>query len=287
MQEQNPKISVICYFHNQLDQIDATLQTLSAIREVDCELFIINDGSEDTSSEAILQHLERYRPQKTFFLEQEPSQGRGMSLSRVLEHVNHRFLWIPESLVHINENHLAEAARALLSTEAAFAVGTYDDPPARASSWIQLVLNEQLPSDRVFIFDREKIPAEALYFDPHWSSHHASELALRLQNEYDFLSVTPFVAEGDDLEVVEDSVLRESAMALLRSGHLSLTEKKSALRMLVDPGHAKKHSISSEPETPEEATETEEETIKADTPEQEGPDSETPEPLPVPDSESE
>lgn len=233
MQTQQLTLSVICVFRNRKEWIEPTLKALYGIDRLACEFIFIDDGSTDSSTETIRSLIEYYQHDQTFFYEQEVPRGRGNSLNSAIEQSRGHVLWIPEHLHTVDQDLLSEAANELISSDSSVAIGTAEPPPETATDWFYLLQDNRLPFDRNCLFDLRKIREHRKFADPHWTTRHASEWAMRLQSETAPIHVKPF-AQGDETSLkMDERSKKEGILTLLRvsgsssslSGSSSLQEK--------------------------------------------------------------
>ncbi|MBP3192844.1 glycosyltransferase [Natronogracilivirga saccharolytica] len=232
-----PQISVICVFRNRKESITPTVKALFSIKEVPCEFIIIDDASTDGSTEKLRSLMESYQNEQTYFFELDSPRGRGNCLNMALEHIRGRIIWIPESLHTVDQELLAAAAGELRSSESPLAVATEEPLPGSAIDWLQMLKNDRIPFDRNYLFDIEKIPPAQQFADPHWSSRHASEWAMRLHSRHDIISVKPFADGSSDHLAMDDRTRKECVYSLLRDPELSFSSQEKAFRMLRSFGH--------------------------------------------------
>ncbi len=237
MPAQEPIISVVCVFRNKKECIEPTLKRLYSIQNIPCEFIFIDDGSTDGSVDSIRSLVEHFQHSQTYFFEQEASRGRGNSINSALEHARGRFLWIPENVTGIDQEKLSEAVASLRNATAHVAIGMEEHPPENAMDWLLLLQNDRLPYDRDYLFDLRKIRANRIYTDPHWTSRHASEWAIRLLSDAQPLRVKQFTEGDNDLLSMDGRTKKECVFALLRVPELSLSGQEKAFRMLRTFGH--------------------------------------------------
>ncbi|MDG5766869.1 glycosyltransferase [Balneolales bacterium ANBcel1] len=237
MREQDPILSVICIFRNKKERVEPTLKALYALEGIPCEFLFIDDGSTDGTSDAIRSLVEHYQHKQTYFFEHEATRGRGNSLNSAIEVARGRLLWLPESLQTIHRKPLQHAMDLLRGSGAQVAVGSEDPLPENALEWLQLLQNDRLPKDRHYLFDLKRIRPNRTFADPHWTTRHATEWAIRLHPDSDPIRVPSFCIDDDDREPMDDRSRKECVLALLRIPELSLSGQEKAFRMLRTFGH--------------------------------------------------
>ncbi len=232
MHTEKPTLSVICVFRNRKEWVEPTLRTLYSIKRIPCEFIFIDDASTDGTTEVVRSLIEYFQHEQTYFFEQEAVRGRGNSLNAALEQVRGRFLWIPENLHSVDQDWLTETIDALISSKSHAAIAMEDPVPKSPMDWLHLLQNERLPYDRNFLFDLGKMKSLRRFTDPHWSTRHASEWAIRLQADSDPVPAKLF-AKGETRNMdMDDRSKKECALALLRIPELSLSGQEKAFRML-------------------------------------------------------
>jgi hypothetical protein len=232
-----PTLSVICVFRNRREWVEPTLKALYSIKRIPCEFIIIDDASTDDTTEAIRSIIEYYQHDQTYFFEQEAPRGRGNSLSSAMEQVRGRVLWIPENLHSVDQDWLAESIESLTSANAHTAIAMEDPVPKSPMDWLHLLQNERVPYDRNYLFDFGRMRSIRKFTDPHWSTRHATELAIRLMADSDPIPAKPF-AKGETRRMdMDDRSKKECVLAMLRIPELSLSGQEKAFRMLRSFGH--------------------------------------------------
>ena len=232
-----PQISVICVFRNRKESIESTIKALYAINRVPCEFIFIDDASSDGSTEKLQSLIEYYQNDQTFFFELDTPRGRGNCLNMAYEHVRGRIIWIPESVQMVDQDLLAKASEVLKDSEAPLAIATDEPLPGSAIDWLHMLQNDRIPYDRDYLFDLDNIRAGQHYADPHWSSRHASEWAMRLHTKQDIITVKPFAGGINEHLGMDDRTRKECVFALLRDPELSFSGQEKAFRMLRSYGH--------------------------------------------------
>ena len=232
-----PTLSVICVFRNRKEWVEPTLKALYSIKRIPCEFIIIDDASTDGTTEAIRSIIEYYQHDQTYFFEQEAPRGRGNSMNNAMEQVRGRILWIPENLHSIDQDWLAESIDSLTSSNAHTAIAMEDPVPKSPMDWLHLLQNERMPYDRNYLFDLGRMRSIRKFTDPHWSTRHATELAIRLLADSDPIPAKLF-AKGETRRMeMDDRSKKECVLAMLRIPELSLSGQEKAFRMLRSFGH--------------------------------------------------
>ncbi len=230
-------LSVICVFRNRKEWIEPTLNALYSLGRIPCEFIFIDDGSTDGSAEVLRSLIEHYQHERTFYFEQETTRGRGPSLNFAIEQAGGRYIWIPESINRVDEEKLGRAIEKMEASGAPAAIATEEPPPASAMDWLHLLQNDRLPFDRNYLFNQTAMRATRKFTDPHWSTRHATEWAIRLQSDAEPVQVAPFAFGDDQVHKMDDRSKKECIMALLRVPELSLSGQERAFRMLRSYGH--------------------------------------------------
>ena len=232
-----PTLSVISVFRNREEWVEPTLKALYSIQRIPCEFIIIDDASTDGTTEAIRSLIEYYQHDQTYFFEQEAPRGRGNSLNNALEQVRGRILWMPENLHSVDQDWLGESVETLLASSAHAAIAMEDPVPKSPMDWLHLLQNERVPYDRNYLFNLGRMRSIRKFIDPHWSTRHATELAIRLMADSDPIPAKLF-ARGETRRMeMDDRSKKECVLAMLRIPELSLSGQEKAFRMLRSFGH--------------------------------------------------
>ncbi len=217
--------------------MEPTLKALYSIQRIPCEFIFIDDASTDGTTEAIRSLIEYFQHDQTYFFEQEAPRGRGNSLNNALEQVRGRILWMPENLRSVDQDWLGESVEALVASNAHTAVAMEDPVPKSPMDWLHLLQNERIPYDRNYLFDLGRIRSIRKFLDPHWSTRHATELAIRLMADSDPIPAKLF-AQGETRRMEMDGrSKKECVLAMFRIPELSLSGQEKAFRMLRSFGH--------------------------------------------------
>jgi GT2 family glycosyltransferase/tetratricopeptide (TPR) repeat protein len=232
-----PTLSVICVFRNRKEWVEPTLKAFYSISRIPSELIIIDDASTDGTTEAIRSIIEYYQHEQTYFFEQEAPRGRGNSLNSALEQVRGRILWLPENLQMVDHEWFSESVEALISSSAHTAIAMDDPVPKSPMDWLHLLQNDRVPHDRNYLFNLGRMRSIRKFIDPHWSTRHATELAIRLMSDSDPIPAKLF-AKGETRRMeMDDRSKKECALAMFRIPELSLSGQEKAFRMLRSFGH--------------------------------------------------
>jgi len=217
--------------------VEPTLKALYSIQRIPCEFIIIDDASTDGTTEAIRSLIEYYQHDQTYFFEQEAPCGRGNSLNNALEQIRGRILWMPENLNSVDQDWLGESVETLIAANAHTAVAMEDPVPKSPMDWLHLLQNERIPYDRNYLFNLGRMRSIRKFIDPHWSTRHATELAIRLMADSDPIQAKQF-ARGETRRMeMDDRSKKECVLAMLRIPELSLSGQEKAFRMLRSFGH--------------------------------------------------
>lgn len=173
-------LSIILTFHNQRDVIESTLSSVFELQDLPFELIIIDDASEDGSSDAIKSLLDYYDHDRSFFFQHEQPAGRGNCLNEALQQCNSSMVWCPTSLEQIDENRLRKLiARSAQNPQCCFFIQQLQLPES-SEQWLSYIPRQTWHDDACFLWNVKAMPSGQQFFNPYQQQHHGLELAARL-----------------------------------------------------------------------------------------------------------
>lgn len=244
-----PLLSVAIVIHDQRDVVEPILTSLYELSTIPFELFLIDDGSTDGSSDAIGSLLDYYQHEHTFYFPHQHPVGRGNSLNEAMLQCNGSLFWAPETISDIDERELSKRLELLVNSTNSALIQQHD-LPAGYKQWSRLIKNEKWPKDGDFIWNLPAIPAANHFFNPYLQQFHSLELAARLgdisymesgQNWYHSSSlVEDPQADIQSKQEILLTILRQadfsgnSRASILETLHSLSTEKPSAINRKFD-----------------------------------------------------
>lgn len=175
-----PLLSVSIIVHNHRNVIESTLTALYELSGIPFELFIIDDGSKDNSSEVIESVLDYYQHEQTYYFSHEIPVGRGNSLNETLSQANGRLFWAPDTITQVDREQFSLRLEQLTESEDSAALLQQKSLPDSLEGWITLINKSQWPQNGDFIWDLSAFSAENAFFNPYLQNYHALDLAARL-----------------------------------------------------------------------------------------------------------
>ncbi|WP_170245624.1 glycosyltransferase [Fodinibius salinus] len=227
-----PLLSVAFVFQNQRDVIEPTLDTLYDISAFSFELFVIDDGSTDGTTDAITSLLDYYQHEHTFFFSHNQPSGRGNALNEVLLECNGSVFWAPETLQDINENLLARQLKKL--NQSSYSALVQDtNLPTGHDQWLSFLQNSHWPQDSHFIWNLSTIASGNRFFNPYLQHYHSLELAARL-GDSSFMESESWHTTNSFLESPNITVRdrEEIIMTLLRQTDYRADSRESVTQVL-------------------------------------------------------
>lgn len=215
-------LSIICVFHNQREEAEATLSTLFDEITIPFELIIIDNGSDDDTNTAIESVLRHYDHDAAFFFSNPDHRGHALCINDALANATCPIVWVPGILSGFNAKNLAAAVGDLLRSQAPFAV-CGGEVPIRPDRWIQAISDHTLPCDASFLVRLDAISPSHRFLNPFLSRAMFPEWIIRTDSAGLVVSckdpicdtATPFLSDADRNEMF---------LSLVRSGRWKLAD---------------------------------------------------------------
>ncbi len=219
------QLSVILTTHTDDFRFQELLSKLSSFNSPWLELIVINDAAAPDTAGFIHQTLDTVKNDNIYLFEHEKQAGRGNSLNEGVIQATAPFVWAPRRAGRLNESLLADAVKRFKSDPAGFWMLDYTLPDS-VHSWIEAAQNSELPDDDSFIWNRNIIRHEQLFFNPYMNCLHGAELAMRLQKQNNWNRTDPFFVLSESRNPVADfHDMNELMFSCLRS--VSSMEERS------------------------------------------------------------
>ena len=215
-------LSIICVFHNQKEEAEATLTTLFEEMTIPFEMIIIDNGSDDDTNSAIESVLQHYNHDSTYFFSNPDRRGHALCINDALANATCPIVWVPGILSGFNAHNLAVAVGDLLRAQAPFAV-CGGEVPIRPDRWIQAISDHTLPTDASFLVRLDAISPSHRFLNPFLARAMFPEWIIRTDSAGLVIackdpicdSATPFLSDADRNEMF---------LSLVRSGRWKLTD---------------------------------------------------------------
>ncbi|MFW6347780.1 MAG: glycosyltransferase, partial [Cyclonatronaceae bacterium] len=188
---QLPACSVIFVLHNAQYEVERRLSPFFS-EQLNAELIIIDDASEDGTDNAITSLLEHYEYEPTIYLRNQTRRGIGLCLNDALMQANTPLLYIVDVSVEIDIEAMRRALALLEHSDAAFCVPS----GSKYSDFETLrhhLFEQKVPASAAFLLHTERISSEQLFFNPFIKEGHAADLCLRTAAGLPPLEVAPFI----------------------------------------------------------------------------------------------
>ncbi len=229
-------LSVAIIVQNQRNVIESTLTSLFELEYIPFELILIDDASEDGSTQVIESLLDYYQHDQTFYFQHEQVMGRGPSLNEALQLSSGKLFWAPETIQEIDEEQLSRSLERLSDSSQLATIRDFTVPD-KIKDWINRIEHEPGPPDGSFIWNMPGLPSHQRFFNPYLKHYHGTELAARLgtfpfktnQNAWyrsDAFGELPPLDTGMQQEILLSLLRRESKSTASRN---LLLEKIHAL----------------------------------------------------------
>jgi glycosyltransferase involved in cell wall biosynthesis len=142
-----PRLSVLLTFKNQREEAENTLSAVLELDQVEIELVVLDDGSTDGTRDAIHSVLDHYQHENTYFFDHDGTYGRGNLLNEGLRELEGPYLWMPETVEEIDEEHLYRVLKALDKSDKTGLLQRPEMIPETVEEWVDYLDNHPLPRD--------------------------------------------------------------------------------------------------------------------------------------------
>lgn len=215
-------LSIICVFHNQKEDAEATLTTLYEEMTIPFEMVIIDNGSDDGTNAAIQSVLRHFNHESTYFFEVPEHRSHALCINDALTNAACPVVWVPGVLSGFNASALTAAVGELLRSQAPFAV-CGGEVPIRPDRWVQAISDHTLPPDASFLARLDAIHPQQRFLNPFLTRAFFPEWIIRTDSAgmvlacKDALTVSPnpFLTDADRNEMF---------LSLVRSGRWKLSD---------------------------------------------------------------
>lgn len=174
-----PLLTVGIVVQDQKDVIETTLTSLYELAELHFELFVIDDASQDESTEIIQSVLDYYQHEHTFYYDHQQRMGRGNSLNEILLQCNTDLFWAPESIHTIEEEQLIDSLERLSETVKCGIIQR-NGLPQKPADWRSLIKKNRWPTDGLFLWNLPALNPSDRNFNSYLNAYHGLEMAARV-----------------------------------------------------------------------------------------------------------
>ncbi len=215
-------LSIICVFHNQREEAEATLTSLYEDITIPFEMIIIDNGSDDGTNTAIESVLEHYHHDTTYFFANPEHRGHALCINDALANATCPIVWVPGILTGFNARSLAAAVGDLLRSQAPFVV-CGGEVPIRPDRWIQAISDHTLPPDAAFLVRLDAISPSHRFLNPFLSRAMFPEWIIRTDSAGLVISSKEPISDCT-IPFLSDADRNEMFLSLVRSGRWKLAD---------------------------------------------------------------
>jgi GT2 family glycosyltransferase len=174
------KLTVICVFHNQKDNIEPTLTALYEAEGYPFEVVVINDASNDQSRDVIQSLYDYYQHEHTYIIDHDEPHGKGNSLNEATQLANGQVIWIVDRIDKVHVDILKQEVERLIESPALYTLMGADQLPDDIEGWIEQINNSRLLTSENYLWKWKSVPHEQRFFNPYQSDFHTTEAAIRI-----------------------------------------------------------------------------------------------------------
>lgn len=174
------KLTVICVFHNQKDNIEPTLTALYEADGYPFEVVIINDASNDQGRDVIQSLYDYYRHEHTFIIDHDEPHGKGNCLNEATQLATGDVIWLVDRIDKVNVDVLAREVDRLIESQAMCLLMGEERLPEDIEGWVEQVNNSRLLTNENYLWKWKSVPPKQRFFNPYQSDYHATEAAIRI-----------------------------------------------------------------------------------------------------------
>lgn len=174
------KLTVICVFHNQKDNIEPTLTALYEADGYPFEVVIINDASNDQGRDVIQSLYDYYRHEHTFIIDHDAPHGKGNCLNEATQLATGDVIWLVDRIDKVNVDVLAREVDRLIESQALCLLMGGERLPDDIEGWVEQVNNSRLLTNENYLWKWKSVPPKQRFFNPYQSDYHATEAAIRI-----------------------------------------------------------------------------------------------------------
>jgi glycosyltransferase involved in cell wall biosynthesis len=220
------KLTVICVFQNQKDNIEPTLTALYEAEGYPFEVVVINDASNDQSRDVIQSLYDYYQHEHTFILDHEEPHGKGNCLNEATQLASGQVIWIVDRIDKVHVDILKQEVDRLIESPALCTLMGAEHLPDEIEGWIEQINNSRLLSNENYLWKWKSVPNKQRFFNPYQSDFHSTEAAIRISGrDKMILGETCFVSKSTMGRMAGISSNRaEILISLFRERKLSIEQ---------------------------------------------------------------
>ncbi|MGA1464135.1 MAG: glycosyltransferase [Balneolaceae bacterium] len=193
------KLSILLTSHLPEDTLLKLIADLGSLQTRSVEVIIIDDGMPPAAKKSVSDAVLETGNDAFFLYEREVPYGRGNCLNEALSQANGTYIWVPTKAQHFREMLLEDTLkRAEGEMESFWSLDVR--LPMTHEEWMEKIQGGLMPPDECFLWNRERIDARDLYFNPFLEQHFGAELALRLYPGHQSRMIDPFFVVSRDVD---------------------------------------------------------------------------------------
>ena len=193
------QLSILLTSHLPEEALLTLIADVGSVKARTIEVILMDDGLPSAVKKRVSDAVMGTGNDSFFLYEHEVPYGRGNCLNEALSQANGTYIWAPTKAEHFREMLLQDTLKRAESEMEAFwsmdvrLPGSHED-------WMRKITDGLMPPDECFLWNRERIAAKDLYFNPFLERHFGAELALRLYDMHRSRVIDPFFVVSRDVD---------------------------------------------------------------------------------------
>lgn len=213
-------LSILCVFRNQKEDAETTLTTLYERLTVPFELVVIDDASDDGTTDAIESVVRHFAHDSTFYFANPEPRGMAVCLNDALNNAGCPVGWAPGVLSSIDPDAAQAAVAQLMRAQAPFMV-CGGEVPIRPDRWVEAIVDSTLPPDSAFLFRKEAVQPVQRFLNPFLNRAFLPEWIIRTDTAGLVLSQPNPICDAT-VPYLSDADKNELLLSLVRCGRWKL-----------------------------------------------------------------
>lgn len=173
-----PECSILFVFHNQQQHVESILSPWLAAGELKAECIIFDDGSTDSTDDAIVSLLDFHNSNNAFYFRHDLRRGTGPCLNEALREARAKTILVADSAATIEIEVLRQVIKDLGRSQDAYTIPE-THPAFNPADLNRHLKRQRIPSSINYLIRTDRIRPDRLFFNPFIQTGHSAELLMR------------------------------------------------------------------------------------------------------------